>query len=314
MKQPKTLVTPVFSCENVGISFSQENKNGKLSTLIVVKDLNIRIHAKEIVAIVGSSGSGKSLLAHSILGILPHNAQTTGIMSFNGKKLDTKQKEKLRGKNIALIPQNISYLDPAMKIGQQIAQGKLKANRQKVCSILNRYGLENKISEKYPFELSGGMIRRVLIAAAVYQNPDLIIADEPTPGLHPTVAKQVLSHFKQLSHEGKAILLITHDLETALHIADRVVVFYAGVTLEEAKASDFADKKMLRHPYTQALFQATPSQGFIPLEGFQPVKHTTNGCVFANRCTKYTIHCEKQLSYQPLNGGFVRCIHPQGDN
>ncbi|MGL4982273.1 MAG: ATP-binding cassette domain-containing protein [Treponemataceae bacterium] len=310
----KVIKEEIFSCTNLSVSFEMPNAPKNQSTITVIKDLNVQVHKNEIVAIVGSSGSGKSLLAHSMLGILPDNAQSTGTMYFAGARLDHAEKKRLRGKEIVLIPQNSSFLDPSMKIGQQIAQGQYKQNKERVCSILKRYGLSPEVSNKYPFELSGGMIRRVLIATAVFQTPQLIIADEPTPGLHETLARQVLSHFRELADDGMGILLITHDLETALSVADRVIVFYAGVSIEEALVHDFDSDKTLRHPYTKALWRSLPKNGFTPTKGLQPSVHEAfTGCPFTPRCDSYTKACNNPILWIQHTGGFVRCTLYQGE-
>ena len=142
---------------------------------------------------------------------------------------------KLRGRELALVPQGVSYLDPRMKIGNQITGGKKDtATVQKMRALCERYGLSRSVEDKYPFELSGGMARRVMLMTALMSNPRLLVADEPTPGLDLELAKQAMADFRKFADEGNGVLLITHDLELALEVADRVVVFYAGTTVEDA--------------------------------------------------------------------------------
>ena len=150
-----------------------------------------------------------------------------------------------------------------MKVGPQLRKGRKDAGtEERYRAALLRYGLGPETEELYPFELSGGMARRVLIASAVAEKPRLIIADEPTPGLDARAAKRILGHFRELADEGAGILFITHDLELALTVADDVTVFYEGETIEQAKASDFEKVENLRHPYTRALWYAMPEHGF----------------------------------------------------
>ena len=176
--------------------------------------------------------------------------------------------------------------------------------------MLFRSGADTE--ERYPFELSGGMARRVLIATAAAATPKLVIADEPTPGLDARAAKRVLSHFRELADSGAGVLLITHDLELALTIADRVGVFYAGETVEEANAADFEAGK-LRHPYTKALWNALPQNGFVPIPGAQPGPgEVGEGCPFAPRCPKGRPECLGPVAYRELDGGLVRCLYPEG--
>ena len=185
---------------------------------------------------VGASGSGKSLLAHAILGILPYNCRMEGKISYQGEVLDETRLAGLRGNGISLIPQGVSYLDPLMRVGDQICGGrKDEATRAKCRQLLKRYGLDESVEKCYPFELSGGMARRVLMAAALMENPRLIVADEPTPGLETMTARHVIHHLKRWHRTGAAVLLITHDLELAIEMADRILVFYDGTILEEVK-------------------------------------------------------------------------------
>ena len=147
--------------------------------------------------------------------------------------------------------------------------------------VKEEYGLDKEVDHMYPFELSGGMARRVLIGTAVVEQPQLVIADEPTPGLHMEAALRVLSHFREIADQGAGVLLITHDLELALKTADKIVVFYAGTAVEEADTVDFNREAALRHPYTRALFRAMPEHGFAPEPGIQPyVRDLPEGCPY----------------------------------
>lgn len=262
-----------------------------------------------MVAVVGSSGSGKSLLAHGILGILPYNGALGGTILYEGEELTQKRKEELRGNEIVLVPQSVAFLDPLMKIGPQIRKGKKdSASREKLNRIFEGYHLKQEVQELYPFELSGGMNRRVLVSTAMMGNPRLVIADEPTPGLHMDMVRRVMSHFRELADQGAGVLLITHDLEQALEVADRVVVFYAGTTVEEASVLDFAREETLRHPYSKALFRALPQNGFQFIGGTQPyVKDMPTGCPFGPRCEQFCEACTGEIPYREVRGGKVRC-------
>lgn len=263
-----------------------------------------------MVAVVGSSGSGKSLLAHGILGILPYNATMGGELVYDGELLTKERQKALRGNEIVLVPQSVAFLDPLMKIGPQIRKGKKdQASREKLNGIFEGYHLKNEVQELYPFELSGGMNRRVLVSTAMMGNPRLVIADEPTPGLHMAMVRRVMSHFRELADQGACVLLITHDLEQALEVADRVVVFYAGTTVEDADAKDFRSEETLRHPYSKALWRALPQNGFQFIRGTQPyVKDLPEGCPFGPRCEWYTEACKGEISCREVRGGRVRCV------
>ena len=303
-------MSPLLSVEHLSISFIQYDRGTSRRILPAIRDLDLTIDRGQVAAVVGSSGSGKSLLAHGILGILPYNAHMEGTITYDGAPLTPKRAAALRGREIVLVPQSVGYLDPLMKVGPQVGRDK-KAVR----AVLNRYGLGPETEDLYPFQLSGGMARRVLISTAVAASPALVIADEPTPGLDARAAGRILGHFRELADAGAGVLLITHDLELALTIADKVAVFYAGETVEEAPAGDFNRLEDLRHPYTRALWRALPQHGFHPIPGTQPYPGALpEGCPFAPRCPKRTAECGGEVPYRPLDGGFVRCLHPERGN
>lgn len=301
----------ILDIRNFSVAFEQYENGFKKTSLPTIRELDVTIHEGEMVAVVGSSGSGKSLLAHGILGILPYNATLGGEIYYDGELLTEERKKALRGNEIVLVPQSIAYLDPLMKIGAQIRKGKKDpASKEKLDRIFEGYHLKQEVQEMYPFELSGGMNRRVLVSTAMMGNPRLVIADEPTPGLHMDMVRRVMSHFRELADQGAGVLLITHDLEQALEVADRVVVFYAGTTVEDAAVSDFKKEEDLRHPYSKALWRALPQNGFQFISGVQPyVKDLPKGCPFGPRCEQCTEQCQKDIPYRTVRDGRVRCIH-----
>lgn len=253
----------ILEIKDLNLYFTQYDKGLRQKELHPVKGLSCHVNSGEMTAIVGASGSGKSLLAHAVLGILPYNCRMTGTMEYCNEPLTGRRLLALRGKEISLIPQGVSYLDPLMKVGEQIRKGRKDRESQEKCRrLMERYGLEPQTENLYPFELSGGMARRVLIAAALMDQPKLVIADEPTPGLELKTARRVAGHLKEMAEDGAAVLLITHDLELALETADRILVFYEGRILEEVEPQDFKEGKNLRTPYTQALYRAMPEHGF----------------------------------------------------
>lgn len=303
----------ILDIQDLSVSFEQYDKGFAKTNLDVIRNLNVTIHEGEMVAVVGSSGSGKSLLAHSILGILPYNATTGGTILYDGTELTKKRKEELRGNEIVLVPQSVAFLDPLMKIGPQIRKGKKdKASKEKLDQIFEGYHLKPEVQDLYPFEMSGGMNRRVLVSTAMMGNPRLVIADEPTPGLHMKMVRRVMEHFRELADKGAGVLLITHDLEQALEVADRVVVFYAGTTVEDAGVADFAKEETLRHPYSKALWRALPQNGFQFISGTQPyVKDMPEGCPFGPRCEQCTESCQGEIPYRELRDGKVRCLYAE---
>lgn len=311
-KKPNT-GKPILQVEDLSVSFLQYAKGLKQQNLKVISSLNIDIYPGEVLAVVGSSGSGKSLLAHAILGILPGNASIQGLMRFDGELLTPERQRKLRGSDIALVPQSIKYLDPLMKVGRQVqtaAEGPdcVQAQRE----VFSRYLLHEKADRLFPYQLSGGMARRILLATAVVSGASLIIADEPTPGMDPDALEESVMSLKEMAKEGAGVMMITHDIESALKIADRIAVFYAGTTVEVAPVEDFHGKgESLRHPYSKALWQALPQNEFLPIKGFQPLPSALPpGCLFEPRCPLATEACKETLPEAiQLRGGMVRCIH-----
>lgn len=305
---------PILSVKDLGISFSQYTKGLRRRELEVITNLDIDLYEGEILAVVGSSGSGKSLLAHAILGILPDNATTEGNIIYKGKSLSLKDKEKLRGREIVFIPQSVNFLDPLMKVSKQVKisiENKEEANKRQR-DIFNKYGLDKKVDNLYPFELSGGMARKVILSTALVSDCKVIIADEPTPGLDEKSLNEALKDFRNIADSGCAILMITHDIEAALKIADKIAVFYAGTTLEITNVNDFkGDGKNLRHPYSKALFNALPQNGFKPIKGSQPMPNELpKGCLFQDRCEYISEKCRLiRPNARMVREGMVRCLN-----
>lgn len=253
----------LLKIRDLHIRFTQYDRGLKRRELHPVRGLSCDVEKGKLTAVVGASGSGKSLLAHAIMGILPYNCRMEGAIDYDGQWLDGRRLAALRGNEIALVPQGVSYLDPLMRAGEQIRGGrKDSAAREKCRQLLKRYGLGPETERLYPHQLSGGMARRILIASALMGDPRLIIADEPTPGLDAHTARRVAGHFKELACGGAAVLLITHDLELALECADRILIFYEGNVIEEADPGDFRAGRNLKEPYTRALYHAMPENGF----------------------------------------------------
>lgn len=305
----------ILEIQDLSISFLQYAGRTKRKELPVISNLNVSVHEGEIVAIVGSSGSGKSLLAHAVLGLLPGNAKVSGSFYFLEEPLDEERRKKVRGKEIALVPQSVNYLDPLMKVGRQV-RGSDKSKEARILQreLFEAYGLGAKTEQKYPFECSGGMSRRILLAAALMGNPRLLIADEPTPGMELSMAKKAMEDFREFADRGNGVLLITHDIELALETADRIAVFYAGTTVEEALVEDFAAEETLRHPYTKALWRALPRNGFQAAWGTQPYAgKLPKGCVFGPRCPQFSAECEGEIPEQVIRCGTVRCVKCQGE-
>ena len=302
----------LLEIHDLSVSFRMYDGALEQKELQVISDLHLTVRSGEIVAVAGSSGSGKSLLASAILGILPGNATVQGQLRYKGQELTPDVQKTLRGTEIALVPQSIAFLDPLMKVGKQADGHKKPYPADKRKSLFKRFSLPENTEKLYPFQLSGGMARRVLVSTALITDAQLIIADEPTPGMSLDQALEALQRFRELANEGKGVILITHDIDLAFEFADRVAVFYAGTTVETAPVADFkTGADALRHPYSKALWRALPQNGFMPIDGFQPYAgNLPKGCLFSPRCPYATAECyEKTPPTQELRGGEVRCFH-----
>ncbi len=258
--QKKTLL----KVENLSIGFSQYVKGTQKRLIRPIADMHMEIDEGEIVAVVGASGSGKSLLAHAVLGILPGNAICGGSFVYKGEELTEKRKEQLRGREISFIPQSVNYLDPLMRVGRQVQIGLDKKTAQaEQEKLFAQYDLKKSDGRLFPFELSGGMLRRVMFATSVREGVKLVIADEPTPGIHPQALSEILRQLKQFAKDGAGVMLITHDIMSALEIADRVAVIKDGTTVEISEAAAFEGKgEQLKTEYTQRLWRALPQNDF----------------------------------------------------
>ena len=302
----------LLEIHDLSVSFRMYDGALEQKDLQVISDLHLTVRPGEIVAVAGSSGSGKSLLASAILGILPSNATVKGHLHYKGKELTPKMQEQLRGTEIALVPQSVAFLDPLMKVGKQADGHKKPYPTEKRKSLFKRFALPEKTENLYPFQLSGGMARRVLVSTALITDAQLIIADEPTPGMSLGQALEALQMFREMANDGKAVILITHDIDLAFEFADRVAVFYAGTTVETAPVKDFKiGPDALRHPYSKALWRALPQNGFQSIDGFQPYAgNLPKGCLFAPRCPYATEQCRTQVPpTREIRNGEVRCFH-----
>ncbi len=270
----------------------------------VVDGVSFHVSQGEILSLVGESGCGKSMTAFSVMGLLPKVARVAGgSINLGGKDMLTlpeRERRRLRGNEFAMIFQEpVASLNPLMKIGHQIEESLVvhrglngKAARKAAIAMLEEVGIpEPEIrSGQYPFELSGGMCQRAMIAMALICQPRLLIADEPTTALDVTIQAQILELMKRLRDEtGTAILLITHDMGVVADMADRVAVMYAGRVVEEAPVDALFARQ--EHPYTRLLLSTIPRlddepksilptiEGLVPDIGQWPV-----GCRFNPRC------------------------------
>ena len=319
---------PVMSVRNLRVSFNTE-----AGVVHAVRDVSFDLWGGRTLGIVGESGSGKSVTALSLIGLLDDNAHVTGSVKLNGEELIGKSDEemsKIRGARISMIFQDpLSALTPMFSIGDQLAEALLIHNpempkdqvRKRCIELLTLVGItdpENRL-DAYPHEFSGGMRQRVVIAIAIANNPDIIIADEPTTALDVTIQAQILDILKVAQKEtGAAVVLITHDLGVVAGTADDVMVMYAGRAVERASIDTLFERPS--QPYTMGLLGAVPKphvaaeHRLVPIKGNPPsLAAIPAGCPFSPRCPMATDECRKTepelLPIEAGEGHLVSCHH-----
>ncbi len=233
----------------------------------VLNNLDLQLQPGEIHALIGESGGGKSLIALGLMGLLPAEAEACGQIELDGQIQVDKAFAGVSGCDLSLVPQSVEWLDPLKTIISQVQRSAKRAGvtRSQVkgaaYSALKRFQLPEAAWKKYPHQLSGGMIRRVLLAAATVASPRFLIADEPTNGLDQDSVDLSLTMIRQLADEGCGVLLISHDLPATLKVADRVSVLHQGHCIDRFSVDEFDLFDSKRHPYTRALWQALPENG-----------------------------------------------------
>ncbi len=307
----------MLEIKNLSIAFNRYGGWLARTELHPIHCLDVEIEEGRIVSVVGESGAGKSLLAHAILGLLPSNARLSGKMRYLGQPLTPRRIRKLRGCEIAFIPQSVGFLNPLWRVGGQVARAARLSGKDPKSALrdrddaFSRYGLGEEVKAMFPFQISGGMARRVLAAAATVGNARLIVADEPTSGMDAANSRNALACLRTLADGGRSVLLITHDIEAAIDVSDKVAVFQSGVTVETAETGDFRRADGLRHPYTRQLFCALPKQQFTgAVNGSPPHRKSYPVCGYSGQCPLE----EKECSRSPpprktIRNGWVRCHH-----
>src|SRR6202167_6167378 len=316
----------LLSVKNLQVKFSTRK-----SFVTAVDNFSIDIEPGQCVGLVGESGCGKTTSGLAIMRLLPGNGNiASGSVELEGVDLSTlseKEMQSQRGRTVALIPQDpMSSLNPTMKIGRQIGEGLRIHNgasddvaRKRALEVLEMVEMARPAErlDQYPFELSGGLRQRVIIAMGLVCRPKLLIADEPTTALDVTIQAQILDILDNLRRElDMAILLITHDMGVIAGRTDRVVVMYAGKKVEEATTTELF--RSMHHPYTQALLASMPNlenttkHQLKSIAGMPPsLTREIIGCRFAPRCVFATELCTSEDP--PLtneNGHLFACFHP----
>lgn len=298
-----------------------------------VNKVTFELNKGETLGLVGETGAGKTTIAKSILGILPNPPAKLlgGEILLDGEDLLKKPEEellKVRGDKIAMIFQDpMTALNPIMTVGEQISEavylhnGRKKEEADKKASeMLEMVGIPAERFMEYPFQFSGGMKQRVVIAMALACNPELLLADEPTTALDVTIQAQVLEMIRELKQKlNTSMILITHDLGVVAQTCDRVAVIYAGEIVEYADKIELFDHPA--HPYTLGLFQSLPSMSedadrLSPIGGMPPdPTELPEGCTFAPRCPRATEDCTKgRIPFAEVSQGhYCRCCQNRAE-
>lgn len=321
---------PLLSVRNLQVSFASE-----AGTVHAVRNMNFDLYRGKTIGIVGESGSGKSVTSLAVMGLLDKNASVKGSVVYKGEELLTKsdaEMSKIRGKNIAMVFQDpLSALTPVFSIGDQLKEALVIHNpdmteeqiRERSIELLNLVGITKPAErlKSFPHEFSGGMRQRVMIAMAIANNPDIIIADEPTTALDVTIQAQVLDVLKKAQREtGAAMIFITHDLGVIAGVADEVIVMYAGHLVEHNSVEEiFAHPTQ---PYTIGLLGAVPRVDQKRTRRLTPISKPTMDMLMAeeksgdtsdmmgleaeSETVRALLHAETEKTIKPMFGGIPR--------
>jgi peptide/nickel transport system ATP-binding protein len=299
---------PLLSVKNLTLDFAD-----RFGTSRVVEDVSFELSAREFIGVVGESGSGKSVTAHAIMGVLDTAARVIeGEIRFRSTDLlaaDRRSQQTVRAKKLAMIFQNpVTALDPITPVGDQIARVlrrhsglPRKECQRRAIEMLEQVRIADPVrcAASYPFQLSGGMCQRVMIAIALACSPSVLIADEPTTSLDVTVQAAIMDSLRELTRDfGMAVLLISHDLRLAAAYCNRMIVMHAGHIVEMAPTEEIFARP--RHPYTAALLAATPTPvsrlaelNAIPGSLPERLPGGAKVCRFLDRCASRQAGCER---------------------
>jgi oligopeptide/dipeptide ABC transporter ATP-binding protein len=308
---------PVLVVEDLTVDFATPD-----GPVHAVRGVSFTVDAEEVVGIVGESGSGKSVTMMAVMGLLPRTATVKGSVRFRGEEilgLPDKQLRRYRGRKLAMIFQDpLTSLNPVFTVGAQIAEAirvhndvKRSAAMDRAVELLDLVGIPNaaKRARQYPHEFSGGMRQRAMIAMSIANDPDVLIADEPTTALDVTIQAQILDVLERAQQAvSSAIVLITHDLGVVAGVADRVMVMYAGRAVEQGLVDDVFLRP--RHPYTLGLLESLPrldaegQERLTPIVGAPPsLLHPPTGCPFHPRCRFVREMCSEVIPELRFVGG-----------
>ena len=320
----------ILEVQDLSTSFKTER-----GWLKAIDGVSFDVYSGEMLGIVGESGCGKSVTSQSILRLYEEKNTTkySGTVSFDGKNLfdlPEKEMQKIRGQEISMVFQDaLSSLNPVFTVGNQIMEslrihqdmGKKEA-KEKAIDLLDQVGIPDPQRRfyQYPFELSGGMRQRVMIAVALACGPRILIADEPTTAPDVTIQAQIMDLIVDMNRKLQmGVMLITHDLAVVAETCQRVIVMYLGQIVEEGSVEDIFDRPI--HPYTRGLMASVPrldtgrSERLYQIKGTVPLlSQIPEGCRFAPRCPYATEECSRKMPELKSfgNGQKARCLMAQG--
>ena len=320
----------ILEVQDLSTSFKTER-----GWLKAIDGVSFDVYSGEMLGIVGESGCGKSVTSQSILRLYEEKSTTRylGTVSFDGKNLfdlPEKEMQKIRGQEISMVFQDaLSSLNPVFTVGNQIMEslrihqdmGKKEA-KEKAIDLLDQVGIPDPQRRfyQYPFELSGGMRQRVMIAVALACGPRILIADEPTTALDVTIQAQIMDLIVDMNRKLQmGVMLITHDLAVVAETCQRVIVMYLGQIVEKGSVEDIFDRPI--HPYTRGLMASVPrldtgrSERLYQIKGTVPLlSQIPEGCRFAPRCPYATEECSRKMPELKSfgNGQKARCLMAQG--
>ncbi len=313
---PEPAQAPVLDVRDLSVRFRM--RGGR--DIAAVTDARFSVAPGECLALVGESGCGKSVLASALLGLLPANAETTGSAVLGGDTdLLTADERTLartvRGRRIGLVPQSpAAHLTPVRTVRAQLEESLRELTGVRGSALgkaalvaAARASFPEGHLDRYPHELSGGLAQRAATALALVGDAPLLLADEPTTGLDRDLVERTVDELRRHTDEGRALLIITHDLAAAERIADRVAVMYAGRIVEIADAAPFFGAPGPRHPYARGLLDALPERDFAPIPGMPPeLGALPDGCAFAARCAYADARCTDE---RPAFVSDLACHH-----
>lgn len=313
---PEPAQAPVLDVRDLSVRFRM--RGGR--DIAAVTDARFSVAPGECLALVGESGCGKSVLASALLGLLPANAETTGSAVLGGDTdLLTADERTLartvRGRRIGLVPQSpAAHLTPVRTVRAQLEESLRELTGVRGSALgkaalvaAARASFPEGHLDRYPHELSGGLAQRAATALALVGDAPLLLADEPTTGLDRDLVERTVDELRRHTDEGRALLIITHDLAAAERIADRVAVMYAGRIVEIADAAPFFGAPGPRHPYARGLLEALPERAFAPIPGMPPeLGALPDGCAFAARCAYADARCTDE---RPAFASDLACHH-----